>query len=40
MDYTAKPAEYLKNAAELVRNFYRRYPNKPRPNKRFSRVLT
>lgn len=40
VDHTTEPAEYLKNAAELVRNFHRRYPNKPRPDKRFSGVST
>ena len=28
---TAEPAAYLENAAQLVENFHRRYPNKPRP---------
>jgi hypothetical protein len=40
MDHTSKPAKYLENATELVRNFYRRYSDKPRPTKRFTGVLT
>ena len=28
---TEAPAEHLENAQEIVRNFHRRYPNKPRP---------
>ncbi len=28
---TEVPADYLENAKEVVRNFYRRYPEKPGP---------
>ena len=28
---TAEPASYLTNAQQLVDNFHRRYPDKPRP---------
>ena len=28
---TTEPADYLENAAQLVKNFHRRYPHKPGP---------
>ena len=28
---TEEPAEYVANASEVVANFHRRYPEKPRP---------
>lgn len=31
---TEEPAHYLENAQEIVANFHRRYPNKPRPEDR------
>ena len=31
-DPTEEPTEYLAHAREIIRNFYRRYPHKPRLN--------
>ena len=31
-DPTEEPAEYLTHAKQLVQNFHRRYPHKPRPS--------
>ena len=32
-DVTKVPADYLENAAEVVRNFHCRYPTKPKPER-------
>jgi len=31
-DLTEVPADYLENAQQVVANFHRRYPEKPRPH--------